>query len=54
VLGADRLLFGLDYPFVPRQPGDVERFFAEAPIGAAERAQLAAGNWEGLVAGIRA
>ena len=50
VLGADRLLFGLDYPFVPRQPGDIERFFAEAPLGEAEKKQFAAGNWEALVA----
>jgi uncharacterized protein len=54
VLGPDRLLFGLDYPFVPRKEGDVERFFADAPIGEVEKRQMAAENWEGLVAGIRA
>jgi uncharacterized protein len=53
VLGADRLLFALDYPFVPRRPGDVEWFLGQAPIGATQRQMLASENWEGLVAGIR-
>lgn len=53
VIGADRLLFSLDYPFVPRVAGDVEAFLEGAPIGEVEREKLASRNWEELVAGIR-
>lgn len=54
VLGPDRLLFGLDYPFVPRKPGEVERFFDAMPVEVAAREKFAAGNWDELVARIRA
>jgi predicted TIM-barrel fold metal-dependent hydrolase len=48
VLGPERLLFALDHPFVPRAPGEVETFLAEAPLSESERAGFAHRNWEEL------
>ncbi|MBS1895313.1 MAG: amidohydrolase family protein [Actinobacteria bacterium] len=53
VLGADRLVFALDHPFVPRAAGEVEAFLAGAPISKVEREMFAARNWEALTAATR-
>ncbi|MBB2926597.1 amidohydrolase family protein [Paraburkholderia silvatlantica] len=52
VIGADRILFSTDYPFVPASR-DGHRFLEEADLSEAECAGIASGNWERLVAGIR-
>ena len=51
VLGADRLLFALDHPFVPRAPGEVAAFLEAAPLSAAEREGFASGNWQKIQSG---
>ena len=53
VLGADRILFSTDYPFVPVPPGGARRFLEEAELNDADRALVAHGNWDRLVATIR-
>ncbi|MFQ1000900.1 amidohydrolase family protein [Modestobacter sp. SSW1-42] len=52
-VGVDRLMYASDYPFNRERDGSVPRFLADAGIGDAEREAIAAGTWEGLVAGIR-
>ena len=53
VLGADRILFSTDYPFVPVPHGGARRFLNEADLSEADRALVAHGNWDRLVAAIR-
>lgn len=53
VLGADRVLFATDHPFVPLPSGAAKRFFDEANLAAADRDAVASGNWERLRANIR-
>ena len=53
VIGADRILFATDYPFVPVEPGGARRFLDEADLGPAEREGIASGNWDRICAGIR-
>ena len=52
-VGADRILFATDYPFVPVEPGGARRFLDEADLGLTEREGLASGNWDRICAGIR-
>lgn len=49
VLGVERILFALDYPFAPRSPGEAREFLEQASPSGAEREQIACRNWEGLV-----
>ena len=52
-VGADRILFATDYPFVPVGQGGARRFLDEADLGPAERKGIASGNWDRICAGIR-
>lgn len=52
VIGADRILFSTDYPFVPASR-DGRRFLEEADLSDTDRANIASGNWERLIARIR-
>ena len=52
VLGADRILFASDYPYVLASDGASRRFLEEADIDEADRDSIASGNWEKLCAGI--
>ena len=49
VLGAERILYSTDYPYV--YPGDDEprRFLENAPISAEDKANIGGGNWERLI-----
>ncbi len=53
VVGADRLLFASDYPYVMVSDGGSRRFLEEADVNATDREKIASGNWERLCAGIR-
>jgi uncharacterized protein len=53
VLGADRILFASDYPYVLASDGGSRRFLDEADIDEADRDSIASRNWEKLCAGIR-
>jgi predicted TIM-barrel fold metal-dependent hydrolase len=53
VLGADRILFATDYPFVPLPSGGARSFLANSDLAAADRNLVASGNWERLRAQIR-
>ena len=53
VVGADRILFATDYPFVPVKPGGARRFLDEANLSLTEREGIASGNWNRICAGIR-
>ena len=53
VVGADRILFATDYPFVPVKPGGARRFLDEANLSLTEREGIASGNWDRICAGIR-
>lgn len=54
VVGVDRVLLSLDYPFSRRAPGDVRAFLDHAALTDADREKIASGNWEALSARIRA
>ena len=41
-MGADRILFSVDYPFVPNPPGVV--WMRDVPLGAEDRAKILSGN----------
>jgi len=51
VVGADRIMFAADYPFVPTDSGIARRFLDELSDG--DRAKIASGNWERVCAAIR-
>ncbi|HTI74535.1 MAG TPA: amidohydrolase family protein [Mycobacterium sp.] len=53
VVGADRILFASDYPYVLVPNDGSRRFLEEADISEADREKIASGNWEKLCAGIR-
>jgi len=53
VVGAERILFASDYPYVMVPDGGSRRFLDEAAISETDREMVAAGNWEKLCAGIR-
>jgi predicted TIM-barrel fold metal-dependent hydrolase len=53
VVGADRVLFASDYPYVVAPDGGSRRFLAEAEISETDRQKIASGSWEKLCAGIR-
>jgi len=41
-LGADRILFSVDYPFVPNPPG--VKWMADVPLGPEDRDKILSGN----------
>lgn len=53
VVGIDHILFSVDYPFQRITDGGARRFLEEADLSAADRAKIASGNWQRLVADIR-
>lgn len=53
VVGAERIMFAADYPFVPTGGGLARRFLQDADVTEAQREAIASGNWERLRAGIR-
>lgn len=53
VMGADRILFAADYPYVSADGGAARRFLAEAELTEADRAKIASENWAQLCASIR-
>ena len=52
-VGVDRIMYATDHPFNREREGSARRFLDQAPISAADREQIASGNWERLVAGVR-
>ena len=53
VVGAERIMFAADYPFIPTGGGAARRFLDEADVTEAQREAIASGNWERLRAGIQ-
>ncbi len=49
VLGADRVLFAVDDPYIEVPDGQARRFLEEAPIDQAQREAIAHRNWERLI-----
>jgi predicted TIM-barrel fold metal-dependent hydrolase len=50
VVGADRVMFSSDYPFVwTGEEGGSRRFLQEAVLSEEDREKIAHGNWEGLI-----
>lgn len=50
VMGADRILFSTDYPYVPIPDGGARRFLDEAGLSSGDRNMIAHGNWDRLCA----
>jgi predicted TIM-barrel fold metal-dependent hydrolase len=53
VIGAERILFASDYPYVLAADAGSRRFLEEADLSETERESIGCGNWEKLCAGIR-
>jgi len=53
IVGADRILFATDYPYVIVPDGGGRRFLQDAEISEADREKIASGNWERLCTDIR-
>lgn len=53
VIGIDRILFSVDYPFLKVPDGGARRFLDEANLSDVDRVKIASGNWLKLVAGIK-
>lgn len=53
VLGVERILFSVDYPYIPVEPGAAPAFLAQSGLAEREQALIAHGNWERLRNGIR-
>ena len=53
MLGPERILFSSDYPYRFTREGGARRFLQEADLSDADRAMIAHGNWERLVANIK-
>lgn len=53
VLGVERIMFSTDYPYRFTPDGGARRFLEEADLPDADKAAIAHGNWDRLVAGIR-
>jgi len=53
VVGADRIVFASDYPYVMVPDGGSRRFLEEADISETDKEKIASANWERLCAGIR-
>lgn len=52
VVGPQRIMFAADYPFVPTGGGVAREFLTDAVLDEGDRAAIASGNWERLMAGI--
>lgn len=50
VLGAERIMSAVDYPYIDNSGGAARRFLEEAPITADQREAIGSGNWERLLA----
>ncbi|GGF31845.1 amidohydrolase family protein [Subtercola lobariae] len=50
VIGVDRIMTSVDYPYVSNSGGAARRFLEEAPLSADERTAIGSGNWERLLA----
>lgn len=50
VMGIDRLMFSLDYPFAPRTRADVVAFLHESGLDEDEQRRVASANWDALTA----
>ncbi len=48
VMGADRILFSTDYPYVPIPDDGARRFLDESGLSPADKAKIAHGNWDRL------
>jgi hypothetical protein len=48
VLGVERILFSINYPYRFTSSGGARRFSEEADLSAADKAAIAQGNWERL------
>lgn len=53
MLGVDRILFAMDYPFELGEGGSARRFLTEARISNDDRGKIAHGNWNRICAAIR-
>ncbi len=53
VVGPERMLFSTDYPFEAASLAGARHFLEQADLSAADRTQIASGNWDRLGAGIR-
>ncbi len=53
VLGVERILFAVDYPYLLAPDGEARRFVEMADLSDAEQNAIAHGNWERMCAAIR-
>jgi predicted TIM-barrel fold metal-dependent hydrolase len=50
VVGVDRVMYAVDYPYILLPDGTARRFLEDAELDSADREKIAHGNWERLTA----
>ncbi len=50
VVGVDRVMYAVDYPYIPLSGGAARQFLEDADLDPADREKIAHGNWERLTA----
>jgi predicted TIM-barrel fold metal-dependent hydrolase len=53
VIGIDRIMFAVDYPYLATPAGAARKFIDDTDLSDDDRAKIASGNWERLCAQIR-
>lgn len=48
LIGIDRVMFAVDYPYIPMKRGEARQFFADASLSDTDKAKIANGNWQRL------
>jgi uncharacterized protein len=48
VVGVERVMYSVDYPYIPLPAGAARRFLEEADLDSTDREKIAHGNWERL------
>jgi len=48
LIGVDRVMFSVDYPYIPMAPGQARQFFADAALSEVDKQKIAHGNWRRL------
>lgn len=52
LIGIDRVMYSVDYPYIPMAPGQARQFLADSGLSEADTQKIAHGNWRRLTGGL--